>query len=151
MSCNSAPLARAAPFFQGEATMIELFSAITIVKQFCDCKEVPFHWFRNEPATGRSYPDLIQNYQPGDLYPESYVDELFTWDEANGLKEYLDRDYGDAGITTIRQAVLPVPRSTMGLGARRLAVATTSTCSTKQRTTRCRSACGATSIWSAAN
>jgi len=104
-------------FFQGETTMIELFSAITVVKQYRECKDVHFHWFRNEPATGRSYPDLIHNYQPGDLYPESYVDELFAWDEANALKEYLDRDYGDAGITTIRQAVLPVPRDTMGLGA----------------------------------
>jgi hypothetical protein len=97
--------------------MIELFYVATVVKQYCDCKDVRFHWFRNEPA-GRSYPALIQNYQPGDLYPESYVDELFTWDEANALKEYLDRDYGDAGITTIRQAVLPVSRNTMGLGAR---------------------------------
>jgi hypothetical protein len=37
-------------FFQGETTMIELFSAITVVKQYRECKDVHFHWFRNEAA-----------------------------------------------------------------------------------------------------
>jgi hypothetical protein len=100
--------------------MIELFRVYTTVNQYHGCKAVQFCWFRDDPATGRPYADLIQNYQPEDkhrYYSESYIDELFTLDEANALKEYLDRDYGNEGVTTIKRVDLPVPGNTMGVSA----------------------------------
>jgi hypothetical protein len=97
--------------------MIELFYVTTIVKQYHGCRDVPFVWFRNDPAEGRPYHELIRDYQPGDPYPESYIDELFTRDEANAVKAYLDREYGDAGTNTITQVDLPAPNNIIGRGA----------------------------------
>jgi hypothetical protein len=96
--------------------MIELFSVCTAVKQYSGCKDVTFIWFRNDPARGRRYRDLIRDCDPGP-YAKGYIDELFTQEEAEALKQYLDRNYGDAGTNTIHKVDLPVAGNTMGVGA----------------------------------
>lgn len=95
--------------------MIVLFHVTSTVKEFGGCKDVPFFWFRNGPAHDRPYHELIRDYQPGDDYPELFVDELFDREEANALKEYLDRR--DIGITTIKQVELPIANDVMAISA----------------------------------
>ena len=43
--------------------------------------------------------------------------KCFELDEAQALKDYIDQNYGDAGITTIEKAELPIANNTMGVGA----------------------------------
>jgi hypothetical protein len=106
-----------AVLIHGSTNMIELFNVVTIVKQFHGWKDVTFKWFRNDPEKGRPYHELIKDYHPGEYYSESCIDEMFSRDEANALKEYLDRDYGNVGITTLERVDLPIPNNLMGVGA----------------------------------
>src|ERR1700730_5235393 len=99
---------------------MKLYRVTTIVKEFDDCKDVPFHWFRDDRGERRAYAELIENYDPSNdhaAYGEGAIDELFTEIEATALKEYLDREHADAGVTTIKEVHLPIASNSMGLGA----------------------------------
>jgi hypothetical protein len=97
----------------------KLYHVETQVHEFEGCKDVPFAWFKWEPAEHRSYADLIEGYDPDKHhYAEGYVDEqLFTEDEAKQLKTYVDQTNGHEGVTTIRDVQLPVPNNLMSVGA----------------------------------
>jgi hypothetical protein len=100
--------------------MLDLYHVSTIVKTYRGCKNVAFDWFRCERRAPRPYADLIENYDPFDdlvVYPEECIDELFELDEAQALKDYIDQNYGDAGITTIKKIQLPIANNMMGAGA----------------------------------
>src|SRR5262249_8154204 len=47
---------------------------------------------------------------------EHYIEELFTADEAKQLKDYLDREHGAEGATTINEVDLPIANNVMGVG-----------------------------------
>ena len=97
---------------------MKLYNVDTIVKEFQDCKDVNFRWFysNDRPQPRRPYAELVKNYTP-DPYTEGYIDELFSEDEARQLKQYLDREHGDAGTTTITEVSLPVANNIGGVGA----------------------------------
>jgi hypothetical protein len=60
------------------------------------------------------------DYNPNEAmaaYSELAVDELFTFDEANALKQYLDRHHGDEDETSIEKAEIPLPNNVGGIGA----------------------------------
>jgi hypothetical protein len=116
-----------------ERTMMELFRVDTTVKEFRGRKNLLFEWFYRDLREGRPYAELVENYNPGDrvrvspggegtiedllVYgSEVAIDELFTAIEAKALKDYIDREYGDDGTTTIEKAELPIPNNTSGLG-----------------------------------
>ena len=62
--------------------------------------------------------DLIENYNGMNrlraAYAEGYIDELFTLDEAQALKDYLDRTVGHKGTTTIKKRKLPITNNVVG-------------------------------------
>ena len=63
---------------------------------------------------------LIRDYEPGNCamsYAEGFVEELFTWDEAQQLKGYLERRQRDVGETVIKEVSLPVENCWMGFHA----------------------------------
>jgi hypothetical protein len=96
---------------------MKLYRVSTVADEFSDCKNVTFHWFRDcgEPGPKRPYAKPIKDYDPYDnhdvVYQEGFIEELFTSVEANALKEYLDREHGDAGTTTIEEVDLPAPNN----------------------------------------
>jgi hypothetical protein len=97
---------------------MKLYHVTTTANEYSGCKNVKFIWFHCDRAEPRPYAELIQNYDPNDkdaAYPESAIDELFKANEAAALKEYLDRNHGDDGVTTIEAADLPVAKNTMGV------------------------------------
>jgi hypothetical protein len=99
---------------------MELYRVMTIVKKYDGCKNVGFEWFRCERRALRSYADLIEDYDPSAAhvaYPEGCIDEMFELDEGQASKDYIDQNYGKAGITTIEKAELPIPNDMMGVGA----------------------------------
>jgi hypothetical protein len=99
---------------------MKLYKVTTMVSKYHGCKNVQFIWFRCEPGPQkRPYAELIENYDPeGDqYYAEDHIEELFTEDEAQSLKAYLDREHGHEGTTTISEADLPYPNNLMGVGA----------------------------------
>ena len=91
---------------------MKLYSVITTVKEYSGCKNVIFRWFREAMPQGRRpYADLIKDYEPGSRAfgaLEVFVEELFTWDEAQQLKTYLDQHHEDQGDTVLKEATLPV-------------------------------------------
>jgi hypothetical protein len=92
---------------------MKLYSVMTTVKEYSGCKNVIFRWFREAMPQGRRpYADLIKDYEPGnrDAFGvlERFVEELFTWDEAQRLKTYLDQHLEVQGDTVIKEATLPV-------------------------------------------
>jgi hypothetical protein len=100
--------------------MMKLYEVTTVTREYRRCKDVRFLWFRcprrDEPA--RPYSELIENYDPEkNDYEEGAIEELFTFDEANALKEYLDREHGRYGVTEIKEAELPCPQNVIGIGA----------------------------------
>ena len=95
--------------------MIELFQVTSVIKQYRGCKDVTFSWFRNEPATGRPYRELVEDYQDGDSYQESYIDEAFTREEACALQKYLEDYYGSDLRTTIEHVDLPARTNVAGI------------------------------------
>jgi len=94
--------------------MLDLYGVNTIVKEYGGCRNVLFIWLRSGKSN-RPYAELIENYDPQDPYAESAIDELFTADEANALKDYLDQHHGGEGSTTITKADLPIPNNVVGL------------------------------------
>jgi hypothetical protein len=99
---------------------MKLYRVITIVAEYGDCKDIPFKWFRLDYGEPRPYAELIENYDPSDelvSYAEGAIDELFTLSEATELKEYLDRQHGGADVTTIKEVILPLPNTIIGVGA----------------------------------
>jgi hypothetical protein len=106
--------------------MLELYDVRTVVTKYSDWKNVEFYWFLPKKTRRRPYADLIENYNPssdcpGD-YAEDCIDAMFALDQANALKEYLDRNYGSLGTTTIKKCELPIPNNSvlpflaMGIG-----------------------------------
>ena len=97
----------------------KLYNVTTVVKEYHDCKDVPFHWFRCDPGPQKlPYAELIQNYNGDNFYAENYIGELFTADEAALVKDYLDRDDNShKNPTTINEVSLPIPNNVMGVGA----------------------------------
>jgi hypothetical protein len=93
---------------------MKLYKVSTVADEYSDCKNVTFRWFRDcdVPEPRRPYAKLIKDYDPYDqfaVYQEAFIEELFTSIEANALKEYLDREHGRAGTTTIEEVDLPAP------------------------------------------
>jgi hypothetical protein len=68
------------------------------------------------PQGRRPYAELIKNYEPGNLYAEEFVEELFTWDEAQQLVAYL-KDFPDS-TTVVEEYPLPIENNWIGFGAR---------------------------------
>jgi hypothetical protein len=88
---------------------MKLYSVMTTVEEYSGCKNVIFRWFRG-PQGRRPYADLIKDYEPGNP-AETFVEELFTWDEALQLETYLDQyQWVD---TVIEEATLPVESDTL--------------------------------------
>jgi hypothetical protein len=102
--------------------MMKLYRVDTVVKQFQGCRDVQLCWFRNVAPGQRKhlYPEMIENYDPADedgLYSAACIDELFTEDEARQLKEFLDRENGHEGTTTISEETLPIKNCVLSLRA----------------------------------
>jgi hypothetical protein len=100
---------------------MKLYNVRTTVTKYSGCKDVPFTWFRCGPGPQkRHYAELIENYDPAsdrNYYSEDYIESLFTEEEAHQLEEYLDREHGHEGVTTITAVDLPVPINIMSVGA----------------------------------
>jgi hypothetical protein len=101
---------------------MKLFHVNSTAKEFSDCKDVHFHWFRSHAQlpTREPYAELIKDYDPNaDLigYAEDYIESLFSAEEAEQLKEYLDRKHGHEGPTTITEAELPCQANIISFGA----------------------------------
>jgi hypothetical protein len=98
---------------------MKLYRVMTTVREFRGCKNVVFIWFRYMPPGRRPYAVLIKDYEPEralSVYTESLIEELFTWDEARQLKDYLARHHGREGKTVIKEEPLPVENNMMGYG-----------------------------------
>jgi hypothetical protein len=101
---------------------MDLYSVTTVMKEYDGYKNASFHWFYCDARTiPRPYADLIENYNGMNrlraAYAEGYIDESFTLDEAQALKGYLDRTFGDKGMTTIKKRKLPITNNVVGWGA----------------------------------
>jgi hypothetical protein len=97
---------------------MKLYSVKTTAKEYDGCRDVVFHWFRLAMPQGqRPYADLIKDYEPGNCYAEDFVEELFTWDEAQHLRGYLDQKHRDEGQTVIEAVSLPIENNWIGFGA----------------------------------
>jgi hypothetical protein len=97
----------------------DLYYVHTVVKEYAGCKDIKFSWFRNEKSD-RPYAELVKDHNPNEAmaaYSELAVDELFTFDEANALKQYLDRHHGAEDETTIEKAEIPLANNVGGIGA----------------------------------
>jgi hypothetical protein len=97
-----------------ERAMIKLYDVRTIAKECGGCKNVPFIWICNRPENKQPHgpwEELIEGYRPDGRYgyTQSAIGEFFTADEANALKDYIDREHGDIATTTITEASLPFP------------------------------------------
>jgi hypothetical protein len=96
----------------------DLYYVHTIVKEYAGCKDIKFSWFRTEKSD-RPYGQLVKDYNPDEAmaaYSELAVDELFSFDEANALKRYLDRHHGAEDETTIVKAEIPLANNVGGMG-----------------------------------
>jgi hypothetical protein len=80
-------------------------------------EEVKINWFvREREAPLMPYPAAIQDYNQLDekerVFPEEYLDEQFSREEAEALKKYLDRR---PDMTTLVEGIeLPVAANTRG-------------------------------------
>lgn len=99
--------------------MMKLYRVRTVAKEYHGCNDVVFSWLRDDKPAPRPYAELIENYDLSfdNFYQHDAIDQLFTADEANALKDYLDREHGDAGTTTIDEETLPIPNDLMGVGS----------------------------------
>jgi hypothetical protein len=96
--------------------MMELYDVRTAARKLGGYKNVEFFWFVLEKTARRPYADLIENYnQSGNCQrrylAEECIDSMFTLDQANALKEYLDRNHPSLGTATIKKARLPIPNN----------------------------------------
>jgi len=101
---------------------MDLYSVTTVMKEYDGYKNASFHWFYCDARTlPRPYVDLIENYNGMNrlraAYAEGYIDESFTLDEVQALKDYLDRTFGHKGTTTIKKRKLPITNNVVGWGA----------------------------------
>jgi len=101
--------------------MIELFSVHTIVEEFSGHSNVKLSWFRleNRKVPAVSYAEVIRDYNSDDFfapYAESALDELFTCDEAEALKAYLEEHHDDSA-TFIKKCDLPLDKDVGGFRA----------------------------------
>jgi len=104
--------------------MIKLYRASSTLSKFPHrgliYDKVQFEWLmdnRKEPLV--PYEQAIVNYRKDKdewhLYPEEYINELFTEDEAKALKDYLLR--AENANCEIREQKLPIPFKTMSVSA----------------------------------
>jgi hypothetical protein len=97
---------------------MKLYHVSTIVREYRRHKNVLFEWFYESYGT-RDLPfaELLVDYDPSDdefnVYRRSAVDELFTEQQAEALKAYIDSWYCGT-VTTICEAALPVERGRCG-------------------------------------
>jgi len=93
---------------------MRLFYVDTFAPEFLGNRNVNIRWLYEDRRTAPPVPyqEAIKGYAGPDQYPESAVDELFTEEEAEALRRYLDNFPGQ---TTISGAALPFPRDSMGL------------------------------------
>jgi hypothetical protein len=101
---------------------MDLYSVTTVMKEYDGYKNASFHWFYCDARTiPRPYVDLIENYNGMNglraAYAEGYIDESFTLDEAQALKDYLDRTFGHKGTTTIKKTQAADHEQCGGLGS----------------------------------
>ena len=97
--------------------MTELYYVTSVAREYSGYKNVELIWFLREKTAQRPYADLIENYnQSSDYLANECIDEMFALDQANALKEYLDRNYGSLGTTTIEKVELPIPNNAISLG-----------------------------------
>jgi hypothetical protein len=101
-------------------TVIELFSIHTIVNEYSGHRDVKFTWFRSEDLEVPlvPYAQAVRDYDPYDnqrAYAEGAVNELFSRDEAEALKAWLDQHHGDEGPTSIKKRDLPLNNNVMGV------------------------------------
>ena len=103
---------------------MDLYHVSTTVPEYSDHRDVVFSWFRHGDQKPRAYVELIEDYESPEQdaecwspsrYAEEAIDELFTFIEANALKEYLDREHGGHGVTTIEKVKLSLPNNIMGV------------------------------------
>lgn len=99
--------------------MTKLYHAHSELDDFHGCDEVTICWLvdhRDEPVA--SYEELIAGYKEldrtGRIYTEGALDELFTVEEVDELREYLLRVYSLE--LHAKEAALPLPGICMGLG-----------------------------------
>ncbi len=96
--------------------MIKLYRAWTQVDGFMGRDNVSFNWFRiNREEPQAPFEELIQDYQPGNLYAEDYVKELFTESELEELRAYLTEAHVSELLA--EEIQLPVENFVVGLGA----------------------------------
>jgi hypothetical protein len=102
-------------------TDLKLFFVTTIVHEFDGYKNVHLTWYyHGERAEPRPYAELIEDYDPTDPdfdfgYAKEHINEMFSEDEANQLKAYLDANKGEHS-TTVEPAHLPVSTNELGPG-----------------------------------
>jgi hypothetical protein len=105
------------PNVSGTAVELKLYGAYSIVSNFSGHDRVKFHWFvekRDDPIG--PYKQLIKDYEPEKcLYQEGFVDECFTKEEIEQLREYVARVHDDT--LYIFEIDLPLPGPMMPLGA----------------------------------
>jgi len=95
---------------------MKLYRVSTTAKEYSGCRDVVVHWVRDAtPENRRPYADLIKDYEPG-THAEDGVEEMFTWDEAQQLRDYLEQNYGNAGETVIEEIRLPIENRGIGFG-----------------------------------
>jgi hypothetical protein len=60
---------------------------------------------------------MIEGFDGKEGYTTEALEELFTLDEAEALKAYLDKRHDGAGTTDIVEVKLPIPFNSAGFGA----------------------------------
>lgn len=96
---------------------MKLYKVCTIA-DYNGHKRVAFDWFyHGKRNRRRQYAKLVRNYEDGDRYQESAIDQLFTSHEAKKLKDYLDRVHGNDSETAIEQVNLPIGSNIIGVGS----------------------------------
>jgi len=106
---------------------IKLYHVNTEVKEKGEFGGYLFEGYNiNWYVDGRDTPlvhfeEAIRDYDPCDrqwrLVAENYIKELFSIEEANLLKEYLNNRHEHYFKTTIKEVPLPVSDNMMGYGA----------------------------------
>ena len=102
---------------------MKLYQVWSTAKEFDGCKNVGFAWFFNgQRPEHRPNAELIENYNAkahGIHYAEEYIEQLFTLEEAQQLKNYLHHEYRDAntGPATIEEVQFPVANNILGGGS----------------------------------
>lgn len=101
----------------------KLYHVDSTVPEYRGAESVVISWFyrdRLDPVV--SYETAIESFWHAPLenahalYPIHAVDEMFTFEEAGMLQDYLRSAYGDQSAR-ITDALLPVPQNRMATGA----------------------------------